>query len=462
MDVMVGLSLLYAGIVVLNVGLSALLWWNSRHPLHRGLLAVWAATMLGFVSQGATATATEPLTIVLGFAPVVAVNLALASLLGTLLDVRVPWRSSAALFGVGVVSAIGLSAVGAGFTAIALPVCLAIVYPLVALVFRGGRSRWQDLSTSGRVLLVTCLVFNLHNLDFAVLRPLADFAAAGLTVAILIVFALSVSAPAVVMERTAAAEAQASAEMDVARLIQSRLMSDVPADLPGLEVAAYARPADAVGGDYYDIHSDAERDWILLGDVTGHGLGAGLVMLMAHSVLSALLTSAPDLSPAELNFRANRVLHRSMQRLGESKSMTIVAVCRDRATGEMVLSGDHDSVLVHRRATGAVEEVEVGQVPHALGFMDEFEREEFGEDPLSLAPGDLMLLATDGISEAARGGVDSAGHFSDERIIDLLTRHANEPLPTIRDHLVAELEAWTEGTYLDDVTFLLVRAADAA
>src|SRR5262249_15534059 len=151
------------------------------------------------------------------------------------------------------------------------------------------------------------------------------------------------------------------------RRIQSMLLPR-RLDLPGLEVVGYMRPADSVGGDYFDVQQTGDDCWILLGDVTGHGLGAGLVMLMAQSAMSAIVEATPDLSPRELNPLATRVLLSTLKRLEERRHMTIVTIrCRGN---DLAISGSHDDIILWHARERTATVLPVAHFPFGLGFHD--------------------------------------------------------------------------------------------
>jgi serine phosphatase RsbU (regulator of sigma subunit) len=304
--------------------------------------------------------------------------------------------------------------------------------------------------------VVSCVVFSLHNIDFAFLRDRPEMAPLGFTLATLIIFALSITAPAVVLENVAERQARIDAEVQAARYIQTRLL---PQDIaqPDFEMVCHMRPAESVGGDYFDVYTAPDGSWFFLGDVTGHGLGAGLVTLMAQSTVTAILQARPDVSPRELNYLANRVLSANLLRLGEERHMTFVAL-RSLGGGKFAVSGSHDTLFIHRAGDGAVEPVELGHFPFGLGFLADLGREAFGQDTVTLAPGDILFMGSDGITEAARAGRATSGLYGEAALMDLLREFGSRPLPEIRAQLVARLEAFTEGVYHDDVSFLMVRA----
>ncbi|MGH7617263.1 MAG: PP2C family protein-serine/threonine phosphatase [Gemmatimonadaceae bacterium] len=451
------LLFLYAGVVAINVLLSAALWIRDGNPLFRSLLVAWTWMVVAFVTGGALSEGT--FAIITGFLPGFAVNLMFARILGSTTGVTV--RIQPYLLGLGVAYALTvlLDLAGAGFTIATLPTAVAIAMPSLVTAARSLRSG-RRLSTSAIVLLAGCVLFSLHNIDFAFLRDRATMATLGFTIATLVVFALSIAAPAVALEQATEQRTRLTAELDVARRIQARIIP-VDAPLPGLEMTSHVRPADSVGGDYLDVYRDGERCWFLLGDVTGHGLGAGLVMLMAQSTMSSLLRLRPDITPRELNFFANQVLAGNLERLKERRHLTAVSLLRMRGN-HFAVSGSHDGLLIYRAATGAVEMRDVNHFPVGLGFAPYLDQADFGEDTLQLAPGDVLLMFTDGVTEAARGGDPRLGLFGTEPLVALLKHHAHNPLTRLKQELLEELDRFTGSVYEDDVSFLALRAHDEA
>lgn len=137
--------------------------------------------------------------------------------------------------------------------------------------------------------------------------------------------------------------------------------------------------------------------------------------------------------------------------------MTLVALCRTGDGGRFVYSGNHDHLYVWRAATGRVECVQVAQVPHDLGFADDFPRTEYGEGTFEVAEGDLIMATTDGVTEAPMQGSHMKGMFEEKRLIQLLEELGGRPLAEIKQRLLSELDRFTGGVYHDDVTFVLAR-----
>jgi serine phosphatase RsbU (regulator of sigma subunit) len=457
MDTVTHLLILYAVLVLINTALSAALWLGSRDPLHRALLLVWASTLVSYVLQGALTQ--NALVMTYAFVSVFFVNLALASLVARSLGLTLRVRPFAHV----VAGAVALSTIAFAarqpFVIVAFPVALAVSLPSLSMAVRVAR-RWSSTSIVTRALVISCVLFSLHNIDWAFLRDRPELAAFGFTVATLIIFALSITALAVVLERVTRHQARIDVEVEAARRIQTKLLP-AAVDVPGLEIVAHMRAAEMVGGDYYDIHTSPDGSWFFLGDVTGHGLGAGLVTLMAQSTVTSILETRPDVRPRELNYLANRVLAANLARLGEQRHVTFVAM-RCVGDGEFIVSGSHDTMFVHRARTGRIEPVELAHFPFGLGFADDLGPDAFGEDTLRLEAGDVLFIGSDGITEAARDGRIEDGMFGEDALVTLIAEHATRSATEMRTALVERLDAFTGGVYFDDVSFLIIRATEVA
>jgi serine phosphatase RsbU (regulator of sigma subunit) len=239
-------------------------------------------------------------------------------------------------------------------------------------------------------------------------------------------------------------------EMEIATRIQTALL---PPDqrAGGFEIAARMRPAAEVGGDYYDIvRAPGDRSWIAIGDVSGHGVESGLVMMMTQTSITSVLRERPDLGPAGVFRAVNAAVWENLSRLGTGRYMTLNVVRLD-ADG-LTLAGKHQDLLVWRRALGAVEVVSnegcwLGIVPDVDGAV--------GDQRVQLGPGDVALFFTDGATEA----MDAQGRmFGAERLAGALARVAALPLDAALDRLFSEIEGF-RAVQDDDVTLLLLRRA---
>jgi serine phosphatase RsbU (regulator of sigma subunit) len=188
-------------------------------------------------------------------------------------------------------------------------------------------------------------------------------------------------------------------EMKLARKIQEALVPSAPT-LGDCEIAASMRPTDDVGGDYYDVIRMKDCEWILIGDVSGHGVPAGLIMMMCHTAVRTVLGCNPSVGPDVLLAVVNSVLTENIRQLREDKYMTISAF-RRTPDGRVCFAGAHQDVHIYRAATASVETL--SSTGLWLGLKDDISS-ALAVQEFRLQPGDQLLLHTDGVTEATRDG----------------------------------------------------------
>ncbi|RWX08590.1 HAMP domain-containing protein [Rhizobium hidalgonense] len=221
-------------------------------------------------------------------------------------------------------------------------------------------------------------------------------------------------------------------------------------DFQALEIAAYMRPAEEVGGDYYDVLKNGSRLKIGIGDVTGHGLESGVLMLMVQSVARAL-QEAGNTDAVKFLTTLNSALFKNIVRTKIDKHLTLAFLDYDGK--EMILSGQHEEVVVVR-ANGEVERIDTMDLGIPIGL--EADISAFIKTrEIAFAKGDLILLHTDGVTEAEN---DAGELFGMER----LCREAVRLKDLSAEKVVAEIVATLMGfigsqKIYDDITLLAVR-----
>lgn len=250
---------------------------------------------------------------------------------------------------------------------------------------------------------------------------------------------------------SAVQDARRQKELDIARRVQ---MSILPREfaVPGLEIAAAMEPASEVGGDYYDVIPFPGGAWIAIGDVSGHGLDAGLIMLMVQSAVLAVLSTRPDASPRDALVTLNGILYDNIRkRLGQDDYVTL-SLLRYSDDGRIVIAGAHEDVIIIRRGAGVAE-----QIP-TPGTWLAAKRDIRGltrESTLALAPGDLLVLYTDGVTEARGPG----GSLFDLGGLIAAALEARERSPAeICDHVLGRVRA--HRTRQDDDMSLFIARYD--
>jgi serine phosphatase RsbU (regulator of sigma subunit) len=234
-------------------------------------------------------------------------------------------------------------------------------------------------------------------------------------------------------------------EMRLAHKIQAALVPLEPT-LFHCDVAAKMKPAADVGGDYYDVINAGGREWILIGDVSGHGVSAGLVMMMCHTAVRTVLRGNPGVSPQELLGQVNTVLTENIRQLGEDKYMTITAFRREPG-GTVCFAGAHQDVLVYREGSDTVETFETRGT--WLGLKKDI-AESMVEKSLTLGAGDVLVVYTDGITEAMRQGT----MFETSGLRDILSLSRGKTAKEILEEAFRALDGFEVA---DDATMLVVR-----
>ncbi len=235
-------------------------------------------------------------------------------------------------------------------------------------------------------------------------------------------------------------------ELEVARELQADLLPDSAPNVPGYSFAHSYRTANEVGGDYYDFSSLPDgRVAIILGDASGHGIAAGLLMAISNATLKTAL---------EVDPRPNQVaqlLNSTLYRTGDRRAfMTFFYALLEPATGilEYVCAGHPFPMVVTR--SGDVLELGEGALP--LGMRAEV---DLPVGSFQLSPGESMLLFTDGLPEAMSSSEESFG-FS--RLRTLLT--PEDRAQDLHDRVLTAFQEHIGGADLpDDVTLLAVARA---
>ncbi|WP_437736772.1 SpoIIE family protein phosphatase [Sorangium sp. So ce1335] len=238
-------------------------------------------------------------------------------------------------------------------------------------------------------------------------------------------------------------------ESRVAARIQTTL---VPRQLSieGLELAAIMKPAAEVGGDYYDVIATPWGGWLGIGDVAGHGLAAGLIMLMIQSMIAALTSDDPTASPARVVSALNRAIYKNVRdRLERDEHATLLLLRYERG-GRVTFAGAHDDLIVcSARARRCVcipsSGVWIGALPE-IGPMTR-------DSELVLEDGDVLVLYSDGVTEARNAHNEQYGL---ERLCAAIEATQEAPVGAIRDRILAEVEGWCPSPD-DDITILVAR-----
>ncbi len=243
--------------------------------------------------------------------------------------------------------------------------------------------------------------------------------------------------------------------LEVAREIQQSFIPE-DARVAGYRVSGRSLAADETGGDYIDYGPRRDRHghptgelFLAVGDVSGHGIGAALLMATSRAFLRALLAHGDHL--ADVFGRLNRLVQADLRR---GQFITLFAGIADPTRGRLVYtSAGHDPPLLLHADTGKLSEL--GATGPPLGILEEV---AFPTADVAFRPGDLLVLGTDGVWEAASPRGDCFGR---DRLAETVRAHAELDPRGVVDGIQAEVSAFAEGRSLrDDFSLVVVRAED--
>ena len=253
-------------------------------------------------------------------------------------------------------------------------------------------------------------------------------------------------------ERLKAENVRMSAELDVTRKLQQMILpkEEEISEIEGLEIAGFMEPADEVGGDYYDILQQAGKVKICIGDVTGHGLESGMLMIMAQTAVRTLLESN-ETNPVKFLDILNHTLYKNVSRMNSDKNMTLALL--DYSQGTVTISGQHEEVIVVR-ADGELELIDTMDLGFPIGL--ELDIADFiSQTQVQLHPGDGVVLYTDGITEAINMKKQEYGL---ERLCEVVSNSWHKSVREIRESVIEDVRRHIgEQKVYDDITLVVLK-----
>jgi serine phosphatase RsbU (regulator of sigma subunit) len=237
-------------------------------------------------------------------------------------------------------------------------------------------------------------------------------------------------------------------ELNIAQEIQQGLLPKKIPVVPGYDLAAFYAPAKEVGGDLYDfIRIDDRRLAVVVADVSGKSVPGSLGMTMARSVLRSQALS--HIGVGETLHKTNEVIQPDIRR---GMFVTMFYAVLDAGAHSLTCANAGHNPCFKLMADGSVEEIgpegiALGLVPAHQFFVDEL--------TLSLAPGEMMVFYTDGVTEAMNADSEEYG---DDRFKASIAKHAGKSAAEMMPLLVADVKAFVAGAPPhDDITLVLLR-----
>ncbi len=247
-----------------------------------------------------------------------------------------------------------------------------------------------------------------------------------------------------------------STELSVARQLQYMVLPR-PEELEAiadLDIAAFMESAAEVGGDYYDVlQTDPHRVTVAIGDVTGHGLESGVLMIMAQTAVRTLhaLGKAVHSRPVQELQALNEVIYHNRLRMNSHRNLSLVLV--DYHQGKLSIRGQHEEVIVVR-AKGTVERIDTLDLGYPVGLVADL-TPFVAQHTLDLAVGDGIVLYTDGITEAENHQRQLYGL---DRLISLVQSRWDDSAQAIQAAVVADVRSHVgHHTIYDDMTLVVLK-----
>ncbi len=249
-------------------------------------------------------------------------------------------------------------------------------------------------------------------------------------------------------KRTEEALRESQEQFRVAREIQQRLFPKAAPQVPGFDIAGMSYPAEATGGDYFDFIPMMDgRIGIVVGDVTGHGIGPAMLMAETRAYLRIAARNRQHLS--EILPRANLMLAEDVD-FERFVTLLMVSVDPQERVLHFANAGHPAGFLLH--PDGSIK-ARLNRTGVPLGLKPETDYP--ASPPIPLAPGDLILLLTDGVEEAISPAEE---FFGTERTLEVIRAHRHQPAAEIVDALYQAVRAFGQtATQIDDVTVVVAK-----
>jgi serine phosphatase RsbU (regulator of sigma subunit) len=254
-------------------------------------------------------------------------------------------------------------------------------------------------------------------------------------------------------DRLKAENLHMSSELDILRKMQQLILpkAEELSKIKSLDIAGFMEPADEVGGDYYDvlIHADGIVT-IGIGDVTGHGLESGILMVMIQTAVR-ILHEIEEVDYVRFLDIINRTIYKNIERMNSGKNLTLAIL--NYNLGKLRISGQHEEAILIRK-NRQVECINTLELGFPIGL--DIDISAFINQRLvDLESGDGVVLYTDGITEARN---DRKDFYGLERLCDILSQNWHLSAEEIKQATIADLRSFIgKNKIFDDITLLIVK-----
>ena len=243
-----------------------------------------------------------------------------------------------------------------------------------------------------------------------------------------------------------------STELEVTQRLQSMLLPKEKElnQIKALEIAGFTEPAAEVGGDYYDVLQHQGRIIISIGDVSGHGLESGVLMLMVQTAVRTLIENN-ETSPKQFFEVLNRTIYQNVQRMDSDKNLSLSLI--DYYDGMVRISGQHEEMLIVRNG-GEIERIDTVDLGFPIGLEETIEDFIF-QAQIPLEQNEVVVLYTDGITEAENC---AGAHYGLEKLCAVVRENWQQSAQDIRQAVIRDLRSHigVEQVY-DDITLVVFK-----
>lgn len=245
-------------------------------------------------------------------------------------------------------------------------------------------------------------------------------------------------------------------ELEVTRRLQQMILPKEQelSEVPNLDIAGFMEPAEEVGGDYYDVIQHNGRILLGIGDVTGHGLESGMLMLMAQAGIRTLWENEETDMVKFFQSLNSMIYKNALERMEVDKNLTLSLLeYQPQPKGGLLrISGRHEDILVVRK--GQLERIDTGDLGFQVGFVDEI-AEFVNQIEISLAVGDVVILYTDGITEAENL---ERQEYGIQRLGEVVVQNWRQSVKEIRQAVIEDVRQHIgEQKVFDDITLLVLK-----
>ena len=243
-----------------------------------------------------------------------------------------------------------------------------------------------------------------------------------------------------------------STELDITRRLQKMILpkdSEILA-IKELDIAGFMEPAEEVGGDYYDVLTHKGQVKIAIGDVTGHGLESGVLMMMAQTAVRSLLEN-DETDPKKLLTAVNRTLYKNVERMKSEKNMTLCLL--DYQDKKLLVSGQHEDIILVKNG-GCFEVIPTIKLGFPLALEKDIS-DWIDSTEIPLNSGDLVVLYTDGITEAENHDRKLYGL---ERLCEIVQQNWQLSALAIQEAVIKDVKRHI-GSHIvyDDITLVVIK-----